>query len=303
MTRLHASDRKVSIVGACSLFGYSRQAYYKSFRQRETEILREHILLEMVRQIRSQMPRLGGRKLHHMLSERLSADLQISCDSLFSLLARSGLLLRRRRWKPHTTDSRHPYKKYPNLIVGFIPTKAGQLYVSDITYVEVYKGVFYYLSIVTDAYSRKIVGWWLSEDLKVDGPLRALKMSLKECLYTAGLIHHSDRGSQYCSGAYIKLLKKNGISISMTQSGDPLDNAIAERVNGILKTEWLNQIELGNIHNARQQVTKVIELYNNQRPHMSLNMLTPYKAHQRRGVIERKWKSYCRSKPTGVQTI
>lgn len=302
MTSLHASDRKISISEACSLFGRSRQAYYKSIDQLQRQVLHEHILLEMVRQIRTQMPRLGCRKLHHLLSERLSPDLQISRDGLFALLGRSGLLLRRRRWKPHTTDSHHPYKKYPNLIVGFVPTQAGQLYVCDITYVEIYKGVFYYLSIVTDAYSRKIVGWWLNEDLKTEGCIKALKMALKECSDPKALIHHSDRGSQYCSAAYIKLLKQKNVSISMTQSGDPLDNAIAERVNGILKTEWLNHIDLSDILQARRQVAQVIELYNNQRPHMSLNMLTPNQAHQKSGMIERKWKSYYKPLPMMVQT-
>ena len=166
MTSLHASPRKVNIREACSLFGYSRQAYYKSLLEKEKRTLSEHILVELVNDIRQVMPRLGGRKLHKLLSDRLPGELSMGRDAFFALLARHGLSNRRHRYKPYTTDSRHRFKKYPNLIREFIPDRCNSLYVSDITYIEVQKGMFYYLSIVTDAYSRKIVGWWLSEDLK-----------------------------------------------------------------------------------------------------------------------------------------
>lgn len=290
---MHASCEKVPVQEACSLFGFSRQAYYKSLSNKEESILREHVILEMVRDIRLDMPLLGGRKLYHKLCERYSWELLPGRDAFFNLLRRHGLLVRRRRQRPYTTDSRHPLHKYPNLIREFVPSGPDQLYVSDITYIEIEKGKYYYLAIITDAYSRKIVGWWLSEDLKAASCIKALWMALKEHDGKTPLIHHSDRGSQYCSIIYTDLLKERNVAISMTEKGDPLENAIAERVNGILKTEWLNHMgPLGNITQARKKVAHVIDLYNNERPHMSINMLTPEEAHQREGLLPRMWKNY-----------
>jgi len=154
---------------------------------------------------------------------------------------------------------------------------------------------FYYLSLITDAYSHKIVGWYLSETLEMKGPIEALKMALSELPDGANLIHHSDRGVQYCSGPYINLLKSvtnAEIRISMTQNGDPRENAIAERVNGILKTEWINDMSFQSLEDARIRIKRVIHMYNNERPHSSIQMMTPEQASHMQGPLERKWKNY-----------
>lgn len=291
---MHASERKVSITEACLLFGYSRQGYYKSQKGVEKRFLEDSIVLDVINDIRQEMPYIGGRKLYKMLSDRLPDELLFGRDALFELLRCYGLQIRRSRHKPFTTNSRHRFKKYPNLIQGFTPTVAGQLYVSDITYIEIKRKRFYYLSLVTDAYSRKIVGWHLSKDLKTKSCLKALRMALDDTCVKSSLIHHSDRGTQYCSNEYIKLLNRHNITISMTENGDPRENAIAERVNGILKTEWLNHMQWGNIKEAREQIANVINLYNTKRPHLSIGLLTPEMAHSCEGVLERKWKNYYR---------
>lgn len=220
----------------------------------------------------------------------------IGRDAFFELLRANGLLLsRRRRRKPLTTLSHHRYKKYTDLIKGYEPNRAGALWVSDITYIPAGRG-FAYLSLVTDAYSRKIVGYHLGEGLQADGPLAALKMAIgNEKPGSGPLIHHSDRGVQYCSLGYTALLQASHIGISMTQGGDPRDNAIAERVNGILKQELLNGY-YADMVKARRAVAEAIETYNNHRPHSSVNMLTPEMAHRCSGPIKRKWKNYHKPK-------
>jgi putative transposase len=167
---------------------------------------------------------------------------QIGRDAMFDLLSEHGLLITKRKRRGFiTTLSKHRFKKYPNIIRDFIPVAPNQLWVSDITYIHLANG-FAYLSLITDAYSRKIVGFFLSRDLSAQGPLNALKMALAGNPNRNGLIHHSDRGVQYCCDAYVKLLLVRKIKISMTQNGDPLENAIAERVNGILKQELLEEM-------------------------------------------------------------
>ncbi len=215
-------------------------------------------------------------------------------DAFFDLLRENGLLIRKRRRKPQTTDSRHWLKKHPNLVEEFIPTGPNQLWVSDITYIKV-GNQFVYLSLITDAYSRKIVGFYLSEGLTAEGCIKALKMALKTLPENHRLIHHSDRGVQYCSTVYVNLLIKNNIRISMTQTGDPLDNALAERVNGILKDELMEEKYLSYAF-AQQQVAIAISVYNHHRPHSSVDMLTPAEAHLRTGKLQRRWKNYYKPK-------
>ena len=182
-------------------------------------------------------------------------------------------------------------KKYPDLIRNIKLSRADELWVSDITYIHLENSTFAYLSLVTDAYSRKVVGFCMNNDLSADGPIIALEMALKNRLSDAPLIHHSDLGSQYCSDGYISLLKSDTINISMTQSGDPRDNAIAERVNGILKQELLERV-YPDIKKAQQSVVTAIDTYNRVRPHSSVDMMTPDNAHKQTGPIKRRWKSW-----------
>jgi len=210
---------------------------------------------------------------------------------MFSLLFERGLLVKKRKRRGCiTTLSRHRFKKYPNIIRGFIPTAPNQLWVSDITYIHLTEG-YTYLSLITDAYSRKIVGFYLSKDLSAQGSLRALKMALAGNPNIVGLIHHSDRGVQYCCEAYINLLQDNTIKISMTENGDPLENAIAERVNGILKQELLEEV-YPSFEAAQKGVAVACSTYNHLRPHGSIDNLKPAEAHLLTGKISTRWKNY-----------
>ena len=248
----------------------------------------------MVLEQRKKMPRLGGRKLLEILEPRFPEELKLGRDSFFNFLREHRLLVRKRRRKVYTTNSSHWLRKYDNLIKDFISTAPSQLWVSDITYIETKDG-FAYLSLITDAYSRKIVGWSLGDTLEAKHSISALKMALKQRTESANLYHHSDRGIQYCSDGYVKLLRKHNIQISMTENGDPLENAIAERV-GILKGEWLNDLKLKSKIQAENQLKKIIYTYNHFRPHGSINMLTPYKAHLQSGLLQRRWKNYYKQK-------
>jgi transposase InsO family protein len=255
--------------------------------------LEEDLVIQQVLHHRRLQPRLGTRKLQELMQPFMEAHrIEIGRDLLFDVLRANGLLVRcRRRAQPRTTFSAHLLKKYPDLVKGLLITRANALWVSDITYICLSKS-FAYLSLVTDAYSRKIVGFYLSKDLSADSCIHALRMALQEHTPAAGtLVHHSDRGTQYCSYVYTGMLSAHGIDISMTQSGDPRDNAIAERVNGILKQELLKQT-YPNLQSARQDVATAIGIYNRLRPHSSIDMLTPEQAHGQSGEIRRRWKSY-----------
>jgi putative transposase len=223
------------------------------------------------------MPRIGTKKLQFMLRER---DVEISRDRLFGLLRENKMLVRRRKKYSVTTNSKHWMKKYPNLIRGFNFHRPNQLWVSDITYVPI-EGSYAYLSLVTDAYSRKILGYYLSPSLAAEGTVNALKMAIgSHAADLTGLIHHSDRGIQYCCKEYVDLLKINGIRISMTENGDPYENALAERVNGILKDKWLNLERFNCFEQARDRIDQVIAIYNELRPHLSCGMKTPVQMHE-----------------------
>ena len=276
----------------CGLFGKTRQAYYRHLNYKYVEMATEEIVLSLVYEYRSEMGRIGCRKLQHLINSRLPEDIKVGRDALYSLLERNSLLHKRRRKSVRTTWSNHWMHKYPNLITGVIPTASNQIWVSDITYIETVNDGFMYLHLVTDLYSRKIMGWCLSPTLHAEYTLKALEMAIRNagCCLT-GLIHHSDRGCQYCCERYVSLLKSSGILISMTQSGDPLENAVAERVNGIIKNEWLMHENIidGNI--ALKRISEIVNIYNNIRPHASLNYLTPESAYTENGILERKWKS------------
>lgn len=240
------------------------------------------------------MPRIGTRKLHYLLGAALQKhNISIGRNKLFDLLAEYGLLVRRRkRRKAITTDSNHPFYKYPNLVRELQVLRPNHLWVSDITYISL-KERFCYLSLITDAYSRKIVGYRVHPTLKKEGPLMALEMamqSLPVIPQSHTLIHHSDRGLQYCCAEYTGILEKKGINISMTEKGDPYENAIAERVNGILKDEFGLYSEFDDYQQASHAVEVAVRTYNQLRPHSSCNYLTPEQAHKQQGVLKAKWK-------------
>lgn len=279
----------------CRLLGYTTQAYYRYRTGLIRRSLQEDLLIQQVLHHRRLQPRLGTRKLLVKLRSFMDDhQIHIGRDVFFELLRVNGLLIRRRRMnRPRTTFSGHRLKKYPDRAKGLIVSRPGELWVSDITYINLPKS-FAYLSLVTDVYSHKIVGYRLSDELATDGPVAALEMAVKGRTGDHPLLHHSDRGSQYCSSAYIKLLENYNIGISMTQSGDPRDNAIAERVNGILKQELLEEV-YPNFKKAGQAVTAAIDIYNRHRPHSSVDMLTPEEAHLKTGEIRRRWRSYYKS--------
>jgi len=280
----------------CSLFGRSRQGWYEQIKREEEQHMADAIVLRLVKEIRVDLPRAGVPKIHFMLKENLKAHgIKMGRDALYQLLGEHGYLIRYRRRKPYTTNSNHPYKKYPNLIrdIKYL-THAGKLWVSDITYLSL-KEKFCYLSIVTDAYSHKIIGHCLYPSLHSNGPINALIMAAKSTR-TGGLIHHSDRGSQYCCSEYVKMLEYYHIQISMTEQGDPYENAIAERVNGILKGEFLLDKTFSSFQEAEQAVNRAIEKYNHIRPHASCDNLTPVKAHEGNGVLRKRWKTKAENK-------
>jgi transposase InsO family protein len=280
----------------CRLFGKSRQAYYERSHYIAIKSMEEDVIVSLVREVRKDFPRMGSRKLLVYLQPKFEAmNIQIGRDGFIDLLYRNFMLVRRSRNKKKTTYSNHWMHKYPNLIRDYTPELPNRLWVSDITYLETGYGETVYLSLLTDAYSHKIVGWNLARSLRAGNALAALKMALSGVKgKQQELIHHSDRGSQYCCGDYVALLIRYGIRISMTESGDPLENAVAERINGILKTEWLYVCKQDSWKETMAYVSKVIDLYNNQRPHQSIGYMVPALIHQTGQKTERKWKNYYR---------
>jgi len=280
----------VGVTYFCKLFGKSRQAYYKQDNREDKYALQDALVLKLVAEIRQDLPRCGTDKLHHMLQSSFAEHgIRMGRDGLYDLLGRHGMLIRFRKRKPYTTDSNHPYRKYPNLIREKVLTQAGELWVSDITYIRK-QGGFSYLSIVTDAYSHKIVGYHLSQTLHAQGAINALVMAGKDVKRTDKLIHHSDRGVQYCCHDYVAMIEHLGIQLSMTEKGDPYENAIAERVNGILKTEFFLGETFDSHEAARKAVDDAVRKYNELRIHDSCGRLTPMKAHEEKGVLEKYWK-------------
>ena len=276
----------------CRLFGKTRHAYYDSLWRKEGGLVKEDIILQEVIALRRNLPRLGTRKLHYLLQSSLAShSIQIGRDYLFDLLQEHKLLVRQRKRKAITTDSRHWMRKYSNLIKGMPVTRPEQVWVSDITYIRMINQ-WGYLSLITDAYSRKIVGYCFRSDLMAEGCIEALQMALKNRMYNDPIIHHSDRGSQYCSHQYVSLLHQNHIGISMTQNGDPYENALAERINGIIKTEFnLHSSQLG-FEQTYNQIKKSIKAYNEIRPHASCDYLTPEQAHLQSEYLAKRWKNY-----------
>lgn len=272
------------------MFGISRQSYYKNKTSRVKRNADLVIVRDLVMQIRCRMPRIGTRKLYYLIKDELTElNIKLGRDVLFNFLKAEHLLIKPKRSYVKTTNSKHWMKKHPNLIKDMEVTKPEQLWVSDITYIQTDRG-HNYLSLITDAYSKRIMGYELLDNLSTVGPLKALESALKSRKYTHNLIHHSDRGLQYCSSEYIHKLKENNVKISMTENGDPYENAIAERVNGILKYEFLIIDGFKNHLEAINVIKESIQIYNNERPHLSCNMLTPYQTHLQQEILIKKWK-------------
>ncbi|OMQ12892.1 IS3 family transposase [[Flexibacter] sp. ATCC 35103] len=280
----------------CQLLGVTRQAYYQHFWYQQQLAFEDELIVFEVLKIRKKHRHMGGRKLYELLQPfLLEHQIKMGRDRLFDILSANFLLVRRKKKPNITTDSLHRFKKYPNLIKEFVPICPNQLWVSDITYWRI-KDSFMYISFVTDAYSRKIIGYHLANNLQTSETIQALKMAIsnlsEESKDELQLIHHSDRGTQYCSNEYVRLLEVNNIGISMTENGDPLENAIAERVNGIIKEEYLDDYQVDNAQEAKELLDAVIKLYNNERPHMSIGNLTPNYVHQNNIKTEKLWKYY-----------
>lgn len=265
------------ISSLCPLLGYSRQAYHKWERSQCRDEGLERDVLAVVADLRRSMPRLGTGKLWYLLNAN---GLRIGRDRLYGLLRRQGLLVKAFKRRAVTTDSRGWRHQYPNLVKGISVESPNQVWVSDITYLPTASG-FVYLSLVTDVYSRRIMGWSVSPTLASSGPLEALRLAFENCspAPAEGLIHHSDRGGQYCSAEYVRLLSAHNARVSMTQDGSPYDNGIAERVNGILKREWLDMCAFEGLEDARRAVGEAVRHYNCERPHYALRMEVPELAY------------------------
>lgn len=280
--------------------GLSRQAYYQGQQRHAQRERRAEAVVQMVRERRVRQPRMGTRKLHHVLREPLArSGIELGRDALFDVLRNARLLVPPRRAYHKTTDSHHRFRRHPNLLKAgehqVRATASEQVWVADITYLPTADKVVY-LSLVTDAYSRKIVGWHVHDSLQTEPVAKALKMALRGRQSTQPLVHHSDRGIQYCANHYQALHQHHGLRCSMTDGYDCYQNALAERVNGILKGELLLQ-RPANLEQARRMVGQSVQIYNSERPHLSLKMQTPDAVHRA------SLASICRSNsPSQVST-
>jgi transposase InsO family protein len=283
--------RSIGLGRLCRLFGKTRQAVYEQSWHQSNQKMQEGLVLDAVRQVRTVLSKTGTLKLHHMIKDQLLLHgVTIGRDSLYKLLGKYNLLIKQSKKYVRTTQSYHHYYKWPDLTPDILPDAASQLWVSDITYLRTTSG-FIYLSLVTDAYSRKIVGYHLSQHLKAQSCLIALNKAITALkVEHSNLVHHSDRGIQYCCDLYVTTLQENKIQISMTQNGSPYENAIAERVNGILKTELGLDRVFTCYANAIEPTYKAIDAYNRLRLHMSCGYLTPEKAHLKQGKLNKVWK-------------
>ena len=278
-----------SISTTCELLGFSRQVYYRAITSRRKRQAVAGEVIELVQRIRIEQPRLGTRKLYHILKVELQ-ELGVGRDRLFAILKANKMLIKPKRSYHITTNSHHRFRKHKNLIEDRVVNRPEQVWVSDITYIGNRQNPMY-LSLVTDAYSKKIVGYNLDNTLQVDASLKALKNAIKNRMYhKVKLIHHSDRGLQYCSDDYQRVLGKNNIQCSMTESYDPYQNAIAERVNGILKQEFLAGTQKLNINTMQKIVKQSISIYNTKRPHLSCHMLTPEQMHKQKKIKIKTYK-------------
>jgi len=277
----HSKSPAYSLATVCAAHGVSRQAFYQYQHRQANERLKQEMVLQLVCQVRSRQPNIGVRKLYQLLKPEFEQlGLQFGRDALFGLLSEHGLLVASSKRGHQTTCANHRFYRYPNRITDLVVDRIHQVFVADITYLQTLDG-FVYLALITDLFSRKIVGFDVSESLSVDGALRACKMAIKPVTKSDALIHHSDRGAQYCCHAYTQLLHSRGIQLSMTQNGDVYQNAVAERVKGILKIEFLLNHTFESIQQATANAKQSGAIYNNERPHLSLGYQTPQHVYQK----------------------
>lgn len=279
----------------CRSLGVSRQAHHKHGRRSERVLEGQGTIVQLVRGIRATQPKLGVVKLYGKLKGRIAQlPVPFGRDRFFDLLRGEGLLVRKRQRSVRTTFSQHDLPLYPDLVKGLVITRPGQVWVSDITYWSVEDG-FYFIFLITDACSHKIIGHHVALGMDGEHAVAALHMAQRSSPHALeGIIHHSDRGSQYCFANYVKALKIEGMRISMTETSDPRDNAIAERVNGILKNELLAHHRVHNITQAKFLLDEAVRIYNQERPHMSCNMLEPEQAHTLDHKLPHRWRNYYR---------
>lgn len=262
--------------------GISRQAYYKRNRAFDARARQDQEVLDFVLEKRRRQPRLGTRKLHYLMGVEAEAPVRVGRDRLFAILRNARELVTRKRAYHKTTDSHHRFRRHPNLLKAgpeqIVASRPEQVWVADITYLPTKESVAY-VSLVTDAYSRKIVGHHVHESLHTDSVIKAMEKAISERRSTLPLLHHSDRGAQYCSEAYQRLHANHGVRCSMTDGYDCYQNALAERVNGILKTEFLLH-RPNNLADAVKMVDESVLIYNEERPHLALKYKTPDAVHQ-----------------------
>lgn len=273
------------------MFGISKQAFYKRKKVQETKELKHQMVLKEVEVIRKRMPQTGTRKLYEHLRPSLAMhQIKLGRDALFDLLRFNQLLIRKTKRFHITTDSHHFFYTSPNRVKDLEITHAEQVFVSDITYIKTDNG-HAYLSLVTDAYSKRIMGWSLDDNMKVSMVKQALKMAHANRIYNhSRVIHHSDRGMQYCCPDYTEFAGDLKFEMSTTQNSDPYENAIAERINGILKYEFGLRKILPTVEVARKIVRQAVDIYNNERLHWSLDLKTPQRVHEQ--YNKQKYKSY-----------
>lgn len=281
IAELRGTRKYYSLDNLCAVFGYTRQAWYNHIKRAELQVFQEHLVLQKIKEIRKDLPKTGCIKLYKELNNGFLKALGITMgrDAVFDLVRENGMLVKSKKRHTTTTNSFHRYRIHPDLVQRRHAHRTEEIWVSDITYITTIAG-FAYLSLVTDAFSRKIVGHYLSTDLKASGCIKALNQAIKGRIYPEEiLIHHSDRGTQYCCDDYVSQLKQKKIQISMTQTGSPYDNAIAERVNGILKTEFDLYKTFRSHSQASAAVDFAIFKYNNLRLHASCDYETPENIH------------------------
>jgi putative transposase len=277
------------------LFGIDRQVYYRSISRRVLKQDKAQQVVEMVQEIRLSMPRIGTKKLYHILLDKLRL-LEVGRDKFFDILRANHLLIHPKRRYHVTTNSHHRFRKHPNLVLSVEVNRPNQVWVADITYIGK-RDKPCYLSLITDAYSKKIMGYFVADNLNADSSVMALKMAIKQRTQKdSPLIHHSDRGLQYCADQYQKVLTKHKILCSMTQDSDPYEKrnvapCVAERINGILKQEFSIDKYEQCLENMKIIVGEAIEIYNDKRPHFSNYLLTPNQMHQQHTIKMKTYKT------------
>lgn len=286
----------MNVTELAELLGYRKQSYYKKIKLDEQRDITDSLVLSLVKEKRTLWKKGSGRNLHAALQEEFKKhNLKIGRDKFFGILRENGLLIKKKQRRTRTTFSYHHFHKYPNLIKELTVDRINQVIVTDITYLYLRDSdSFAYLFLVTDLFSRKILGYKVSDNLSAKSAVEALEMALNSMSDIDDVIHHSDRGIQYCSHKYTGLLKENGIRISMTENSDPLENAVAERINKTLKEEFTEekQISFSNARQAKLMFSQIVKFYNDERPHRSLEMFTPSVAYKMNRVLKRKWKAY-----------